>query len=291
MFQRLIEIIFPIFAVVSVGYLLGRYRQAELGEANRLNLAVFVPAIVFVSLAGKPIDLGQLARLAGAGTLLIVLLGAAAWLVSKALAVDPKTLVPPMMFNNSGNIGLPVAYLTWGAAIMPAAVMLFVVQTTLQFSIGVRILDPQVRLVSLLRIPVVLATLAGIAVSVSGVTLWSPLVVALRLLGDIAIPLMLLGLGVRLAHTRQQDWLLSGMLAWLRPLIGFGVAWAIARGLGLEGQQADLLIVFGALPPAVMNFLFAERYGQEPERVASIVLIGNVAAVLVLPVAIGAVLH
>jgi predicted permease len=49
-------------------------------------------------------------------------------------------------------------------------------------------------------------------------------------------------------------------------------------------------MLFGALPPAVMNFVFAERYGQEPERVASIVLIGNLAAVIVLPVALAAVL-
>ena len=43
-----------------------------------------------------------------------------------------------------------------------------------------------------------------------------------------------------------------------------------------------MLLVFGALPPAVLNFLFAERYNQEPERVASIVLIGNLAALLFL---------
>ena len=291
MLQRLIEIIFPVFAVVCVGYLLGRYRGTDLGEANRLNLAVFVPAIVFVSLAGSTIDLGQLAHLAGAGALLIGILGLLAWLASRLTGFDAKTLVPPMMFNNSGNIGLPVAFLTWGAPIMPAAVMLFVVQTTLQFSVGVRILDPQMRLASLLRIPVVLATLAGLGVAASGVTLWPPLLVGLRLLGDIAIPLMLLGLGVRLSQTHQRDWTLSIVLALLRPLVGFALAWAITVALGLEGREAELLMVFGALPPAVMNFLFAERYGQEPERVASIVLIGNVAAVLTLPLAIGAVLH
>ena len=51
-----------------------------------------------------------------------------------------------------------------------------------------------------------------------------------------------------------------------------------------------LLLVFGALPPAVLNFLFAERYKQEPERVASIVLIGNLAALLFLPLALALVL-
>ena len=49
---------------------------------------------------------------------------------------------------------------------------------------------------------------------------------------------------------------------------------------------ALLLLVFGALPPAVLNYMFAERYQQEPEKVASMVLVGNVAALLFLPVAL-----
>ena len=51
-----------------------------------------------------------------------------------------------------------------------------------------------------------------------------------------------------------------------------------------------MLFVFGALPPAVLNFLFAERYRQEPQRVASIVLIGNLAALIFLPLALAWVL-
>jgi predicted permease len=60
--------------------------------------------------------------------------------------------------------------------------------------------------------------------------------------------------------------------------------------LGLQGQNAAMLLVFGALPPAVLNFLFAERYKQEPQRVASIVLIGNLAALIFLPLALAWVL-
>jgi predicted permease len=53
---------------------------------------------------------------------------------------------------------------------------------------------------------------------------------------------------------------------------------------GLHGFEAALLIIYGALPPAVMNFLFSERYKQEPHKVASIVLLGNLIAVVVLPI-------
>jgi predicted permease len=61
-------------------------------------------------------------------------------------------------------------------------------------------------------------------------------------------------------------------------------------GVRLEPLESALLVIFGALPPAVLNYLFAERYGQEPDKVASIVLVGNLAAVLFLPLALAMVL-
>ncbi|HSO84225.1 AEC family transporter [Thiocapsa sp.] len=71
--------------------------------------------------------------------------------------------------------------------------------------------------------------------------------------------------------------------AFVRPIIGALLAWAIAFVLALPPEQASILIVFAALPPAVLNAIFAERYDQEPERVASIVLLGNAAALITLP--------
>ena len=44
--------------------------------------------------------------------------------------------------------------------------------------------------------------------------------------------------------------------------------------------------MFGALPPAVLNYMLAERYGQEPDKVASMVLIGNLATVVFMPLAL-----
>jgi hypothetical protein len=51
-----------------------------------------------------------------------------------------------------------------------------------------------------------------------------------------------------------------------------------------------MLVLFGALPPAVLNYIFAERYRQEPERVASIVLIGNSASLAIIPLTLAWVL-
>jgi predicted permease len=55
-------------------------------------------------------------------------------------------------------------------------------------------------------------------------------------------------------------------------------------------MYAGVLVLFGALPPAVLNFMLAEKYRQEPSKVASIVIVGNLFAVVAIPLALAYVL-
>jgi predicted permease len=174
---------------------------------------------------------------------------------------------------------------------LPGAVVLFLVTSLLHFSFGAWLLDHHARLATLWRIPVLLAGLGGLAFSISGVELWPPLLQAIRMIGEICIPLMLFSLGVRLTEANWHTARAGVLGAVATPLVGMAIAAATAPLLGLEPRQADMLLLFGALPPAVLNYMFAERYHQEPDKVASIVLLGNVAAIGFISIALALVLH
>lgn len=287
---RLLAILFPIFGIIAAGYFYARKHKPEMAVANRLNMDVFVPALVFAAMAGKSIDLGAYAPLALGGFMVLAICGVLAWVLAGLIGIQPKTLAPPMMFNNSGNIGLPLAVLAWGEQALPAAVILFMVENTLHFSFGARLLDPTTRILTLWRIPVVFAAVAGLTVALVKIPIWQPAVIAIKMLGDVSVPLLLFSLGVRMTDVSFSEWKVAVGSAVLRPLAGMAIAYGAIAVLGLQGRDAAMLLVFGALPPAVLNFLFAERYKQEPQRVASIVLIGNLAALVFLPLALALVL-
>lgn len=287
---RLLAILFPIFGIVAAGYFYARHHKPEMAVANRLNMDVFVPALVFAAMAGKSFDLLSFGPLALGAFIVLASCALLAWPLARLLGLQPKTLVPPMMFNNSGNIGLPLAVLAWGEDALPAAVILFMVENTLHFSFGARLLDPKTRLLTLWRVPVVFAAIFGLTVAIFKIPLWQPLLIAIKMLGDVSVPLLLFSLGVRMTDVSFREWKVASGSAVLRPLAGMLIAAGVIQLLGLQGREAAMLLVFGALPPAVLNFLFAERYRQEPERVASIVLIGNLAALVFLPLALAMVL-
>ncbi|MFC5303139.1 AEC family transporter [Azospira restricta] len=286
MLLRIVSIIFPIFAIVGVGYAYARVKKPDMSFANQLNMDVFVPALVFAALAGKDFDLMANWKLALGATAVVLGSGLLAWPVAKLMKVPANTLLPPMMFNNSGNMGLPLLVLAFGEQALPLAVVLFFVENTLHYALGTWMLDHHAKLWNLWRVPVIAAAIAGLAVSLLKIELWSPLYVGIKMLGDVSIPLLLFSLGVRLTDSAAKDLRLGLVGAALCPLAGMAVAWAMVPVLGLEGMQAGMLLIFGALPPAVLNYIFAEKYKQEPERVASIVMIGNVASLGFVPLAL-----
>lgn len=286
MLLRIVAILFPLFAIASVGFIVGRRLRPDLSQANKLNMDVFVPALIFGALANKSFQIMEYLPLLGATVVAVFGSGLLGWGVARALGVAPRTFVPPMMFNNCGNLGLPLAVLAFGDAALAPAVVMFMVSNLTHFTFGAWLLDHNIKLSGVWRIPTVIATFGGLAVSLAGVELWQPAMLAIKMLGDISIPLMLFALGVRISESRIGAIRLGLIGAVARPLLGMALSFALVWLIPLPERERALLIVFGALPPAVLNYMFAERYSQEPEKVASMVLLGNVAAVLFLPVAL-----
>lgn len=283
MLQRIVQIILPVFAIVAAGWLYGRRHRPDTAAVNRMNMDIFVPALVLSALTSRDFDLWQNRALI-LGSLGVVLgSGLLAWPLSRWLEVDARTFVPPMMFNNCGNMGLPLALLAFGEKWLPAAVALFVTSNLLHFTLGARMVRRDARLWGLLRSPMVLATAAGALLSALA---WRPpewVALPLRMVGDVAVPLMLFALGVRMTGISLEGWRLGVAGAAVRPLAGLVVALPLGPLLGLTGTPLAMLYLFASLPPAVLNFLVAEQYRQEPEKVASIVLIGNLASLVFVP--------
>jgi predicted permease len=284
--QRIAQIIVPVFFIVAVGFAFGRRARPDLSSFNRIVLDVLAPLLVYTALAAKDFHLGDHGRLLAGGALLILACGAAGWVLARLTRTQPRTLVPVVMFNNCGNMGLPLALLAFGPAHFGAAVALFSISNLLHFSLGARITSAQSRTRDLLLSPLMVATALGFASAASGLRPPDTLFTGMRLMGEAMLPLMLFALGVRLTVLRRED-VPRGLLgAFARPVIGIALALPLAWALDLAGAARGQLILFGALPPAVMQFLMAERYRQEPERVAAMILLGNALSVLFIPLAL-----
>ncbi|MDP2023231.1 MAG: AEC family transporter [Hydrogenophaga sp.] len=283
---RIADVIIPVFLIVAIGYGYARRRPPDLTVFNRIALDVLAPVLVYSALAAKDFRLADHVPLLIGGTVLILGGGLLAWPLARAFGAQPRTLVPVVMFNNCGNMGLPLALLAFGPTNFGAAVALFSVSNLFHFSLGARITSASARTRDLLTSPLMIGTALGFLSALTDVRPPDVLLSGLKLLGDALLPMMLFALGVRLTSLTRAGLALGLLGALARPLIGLAIAIPLAWVLGLEGAARGQLLLFAALPPAVMQFMLADRYHQEPDKVAAMIMLGNALAVVFVPLAL-----
>lgn len=280
---QVLEVTVPVFGVILVAFVYARFRPSDMAVANRLNIHLFVPALLFFVLSEKLPEASALAVPALGAACVIVGSGLLAWPIARAAGWAPRTFVPPMMFNNCGNLGLPLAALAFGETGLAVAVVLFVVSMVLHFTVGVYLLHGRASLAPLVHNPILVATLIGLWAHFGDWRAPALIRPGIEMMADVSIPLMLVALGVRLTDVDLSQWRVGLAGAVVGPVTGLLSAWAFIAAFDLAGMEAGLLWLFGVLPPAVLNYILAEHYQRGPAQVASIVVMGNAAGLVAIP--------
>ncbi|EGR3945806.1 AEC family transporter [Vibrio cholerae] len=283
MFEQIIAILFPVMSLVLIGYLIGLWLKPDFRPINRINMEAFVPALVFSSLVNMPLDTQQTPLLLAA-LIAVLIPGILMLLVCRFGGWSFKTWAPLHMFRNSGNLAIPLFTYAFGETALLSAVLLFVVSMCLHISLGVAMLSKGSVLKTVLTAPVFLASSLALLLNLSGISVWSPLYNATALLGQAAVPVMLLSLGSQMMNLRLAG-LKVGIISTSQSLLTGACAFALIYFfIPLPPLQLRMMVLFTMLPPAVMNYLFAERYHIEPAQVAAMVLFGNFFSLFSLPI-------
>lgn len=287
MLLTLLNIIVPVFAVTGLGYLFARKREQapEMDFINSVNVHLFCPALIFSALLANPVDLASDWALVVAGVAVILLPGLLLWFVRPA-AVSSSAFLMTGMFRNTGNMGIPLLMLAYGKEVLGDIIVLFVISNTLHFSIGIWLISRSSGSWGWLRNPNVWAGVLG--VTLAPVREQIPLFIqtTVDMLGQVSIPLMLFSLGVRMASGRISQLGLAVRINLLYLVAGLLSVTLIVLVLPLSPLWIKMLVVSAALPPAVLNYLLSEQYRADTDTVASVVLLGNLLAVVVMPLVI-----
>ncbi|EKO3484755.1 AEC family transporter [Vibrio fluvialis] len=282
MFEQVVSILFPVMALVCVGYAIGRWLKPDFRPINRINMDTFLPALVFSSLATMPLDTAQL-PLIYASLIAVLIPGILMIPICKLGGWNFKAWAPLHMFRNSGNLAIPLFTYTFGETALSSAVLLFVVSACLHISLGLALLSKGSSFRQIFTAPVFIATVVAMLFNLSGTPVWKPLYEATALLGQAAVPVMLLSLGSQMTNMRLAG-LRVGLISTAQSLTTGAVAFALIYFfIPLPTMQLQMMVLFTMLPPAVMNYLFAERFHIEPTNVASMVLFGNFLCLFTLP--------
>lgn len=190
------------------------------------------------------------------------------------------------MFTNVGPIGIPLIALAYGPEGMATAVVLLVISNVLHFTLGTCVMSGKVDWRMLYANPLVWATVLGVATSQLQLTLPLWVETSCTMIGSVLVPMMLMSLGARLASSQVADvWVgvrSGSLILFIRLAAVLLVLWCVP----LQGLERGALILFACLPPAVFNFMLADKFQVEPNKVASTVVVGHLLSLAFLPLGI-----
>ncbi len=274
----------PVFLLALVGLIwvkMGFEYRVEF--VTRLAMTLSVPCLIFVALMKTDIEPNALADLSLATLAAYGLVAVGFFAIAALAKLDRSTYVAPLIFGNTGNLGLPLALFAFGNEGLSYAVVVFAVMAILSFTFGIWLVAGGGSLMKVLKEPLVGATVLG------GLFLWqgweTPIFLtnSLELIGQMAIPVMLITLGVAIARLEVKSMGQAVVLSVIKAGLCAGTGWAISVWFGLSPVASAVLIVQLATPVAVTSYLIAEKYGAEAQPVAGLVVVSTLLSVITLP--------
>lgn len=275
--------VIPVFLLIAAGFIFAHWKKISLASVTEIIVYLGTPSLVFSSLASKPLVAGDIFILSSGILLIFAGVGLLIGGYFALFDFQSRGFALPGLFMNAGNMGIPLALFAFGPAGMQRATLMFVIITFLQYSLGIYILNGRGNWRESFRLPLIYAALAGLLVNLAQIKIPEILLQPVAMLGQATIPIMLISLGYRLHEVESLQWghALGGAL--VRILGGFAAANLAVLAIGAEGVNRQVLLLYGALPAAVINFVLTEKYRQDPALAASIVVISTFLSVLTIP--------
>lgn len=278
-------IVAPVFVLGVAGFSWARAGyDYPIAFVTRLSMTLAVPCLIFTALMDAEIAPAALTALSFAALAAYGVVLALSWGLVALTGLDRRAHVAPLAFGNTGNIGLPLALFAYGEAGLGLAAVVFAVMALLTFTVGLWLVAGAASPARVLREPMLWATvLGGLFLSMGWQTPdW--LTRSLTLVGQMAIPLMLITLGVAIARLTpgrlgRAVWLSAAKLA-----LGLAAGVVAGRWFALEPTAFGVLVLQMATPVAVTSYLLAERYDADPDAVAGLVMVSTLMSVAAMPV-------
>ena len=282
------QIVAPVFILAAIGFTWVKIGWSyEIEFVTRLAMTLSVPALIFVALMKANISADTLSNLFLSSLIAYLFLALIFWITGKIFKLNMGTYWAPLIFGNTGNLGLPLAMFAFGEVGLGYAVVVFAVMAIGSFSIGVWMVSGGGSINKVFKEPMVWATLLGALFLIQGWQTPKWATNTLELLGQMAIPLMLITLGVALARLKMNLISRAIILSILKLCVSVGVAWIIGIYFELNDIAFAVLVMQIATPVAVTSYLLAQKYGADANEVAGLVIASTALSVFALPVLLG----
>lgn len=292
MLLEILNVVSPILIITVIGYLLAVTRvQLHPATLSSIVILIATPALIFSALTSVDVSGQTVATMAFAAALTVAISAALGVIILKLAGMPIRTFLPSLCLPNSGNVGVPLAFLAFGQEGLALGVSFFFVVALIQHSAGFAIASGQFQPSYLLKQPLIYAIIAVFIVVGTGLHIPEVIASTTKILAGMMIPVMLILLGSSLATLKVSDLKPAAIVAVGRLGTGIISALIVIWALSLTGVAAGSVFLMATMSSAIITHVFAQRFSPNPEQVAGAVIVSTLLTFACLPLLLWAALQ
>ena len=289
LYLKLIDVLFPVFFVIGIGYYLGK-KNPNINTDFITTFAgnVGTPAMIFYTITTTGVTLSVFTEYFIYALIIIGGFSLVGILFLLILKKDFISELPPLILPNTGNMGIPICLFAYGTAGLGVASAIASVVILLHFTLGVLLAKKSFSLEILIKnMPIY-----GIIISV--IFLYFELDVpgylenTTFLLTYATIFLVLMSLGIALSRLKVVSWTHASILGAVRVIIGPIIGFGLIKFLNLNGFAAGVLLIQSCMPSAVLTYLVGSMYSEKKvvDSVASVIVTSTIISFVTIPIVV-----
>ena len=287
---KLFEVLFPVFFVVGIGYYLGKTNpKIDTTFITSFAANIGTPAMVIYAITSTGINF-EIFRDYFWYYLLAICLFALVGILTLYL-LKTKDIVrelPPLIFPNTGNMGLPICMFAYGSKGLGVSASITSLIILCHFTLGVFLADRKFNLNVILKNPPFYAIIFSAIMLFYGIKMPVFVVNTTEWLMYVTIFLILMSLGIAL--TRLKVFSLSNALisSFTRMIIGPAIGFLLIFIFDLKGFAAGVLLIQCSMPSAVLNYLVGSIYSPKKivDSIASTIVVSTLISFVTIPIVV-----
>ena len=285
MFLTILNIILPVIFVIFIGYLWNIYnKDFNIVAVTKLASNIALPCLIYDSITRTNLTINIFFKIFTSAFLVLVLGYLFGYIFIKIFKLPSVKLITPIMHPNSGNMGLPLALLTFGNEGLALAAGFASIVMVSHFTTNTAISSGNYSVKKILLSPVLLSLIFSLIILFYKIEMPSFINNFTKILSGLVIPLVLLALGMSLTKINIKNLkigLLIGIFKIISgPIIGFSVVYL----LNLDGIVAKVVILQSAMPAAILTYLIASENNSYDQEIGVAVFVSTIASIVSIPV-------
>ena len=289
LYLKLIDVLFPVFFVIGVGYYLGK-KDRKFDTTFITNFAgnIGTPAMIFYTITTTGVTLDIFIEYFIYAVIIICGFAVVGVLFLLFLKKDAITELPPLILPNTGNMGVPICLFAYGTEGLGVASAIASVIILFHFTIGVLLAKKSFSLDILIKNVPIYAIILSVFFLYFEWEVPGYIENTTFLLTYTTIFLVLMSLGVALTRLKVVSWTHASILGAVRVILGPLIGFALIKFLNLSGFMAGVLLIQSAMPSAVLTYLVGSMYSRKRavDNIASVIVSSTLMSFITIPVVV-----